>query len=119
MGSSRFPGKVLAPLAGRPLLAFMLDRLREAGLGRIVVATSTKPADDAIAALGADVGVDVVRGPEHDVLARFAAVHDRFGGRDVIRLTGDCPLTDPQLVLAALARHRDVGADYTSNVFPR
>ncbi len=119
MGSSRLPGKVLADLGGRPVLQLMLERLRPAHVDRVVVATSARAIDDPVATLATTLGVDVVRGPETDVLARFALVLDRFPADDVVRLTADCPLTDPALVDAALDLHRATGADYTSNSLER
>ena len=71
MGSTRLPGKVLADLGGRPVLGLVLARLARAHLDQVVVATSDRPGDDAVAALAAEAGVPVVRGPEHDVLGRF------------------------------------------------
>ncbi|MCU1448125.1 MAG: acylneuraminate cytidylyltransferase [Acidimicrobiales bacterium] len=119
MGSTRLPGKVLAELAGRPALALMLDRLEGVAADHVVVATSEEGADDAVAAVAVGRGVPVVRGPEQDVLARFEAVLDEFPSDDVVRLTADCPLTDPALVATALTRHRETGADYTSNTLER
>jgi spore coat polysaccharide biosynthesis protein SpsF len=119
-GSSRLPGKVLAPVAGRPLLRLQLDRLAPlAADHRLVVATSDGPGDDAVAALATDAGADVVRGSEADVLGRFGLVLDRWAPDVVVRLTGDCPLTDPGIVADALALHERTGAAYTSNVHPR
>lgn len=119
MGSSRLPGKVLADLGGRPVLQLMLERLRPADVDRVVVATSDRGIDDPVAELATQLGIDVVRGPEADVLARFAIALDRFPADDVVRLTADCPLTDPALVDAALDLHRSTGADYTSNSLER
>lgn len=121
-GSTRLPGKVLEPLAGRPMLRFLLDRL--AGLDprvvdRVVVATSDLARDDPVAAVAVEAGVAVVRGPEHDVLARFAAVVDRYPADHVVRITADCPLTDPAVVEAVVRRHLATHADFTSNVLPR
>ena len=66
MGSSRLPGKVLLPLAGRPLLVRMVERVQRARLaGTVVVATTTEPADDAIAALCAAHGLECSRGDMH------------------------------------------------------
>jgi spore coat polysaccharide biosynthesis protein SpsF len=118
-GSSRLPGKVLADVWGRPMLRLQLDRLAHVECDDLVVATSDRPADDAIAELAAEAGAGVVRGSESDVLARFGTVLERFDPEIVVRLTGDCPLADPGIVADAIALHRRSGADYTSNVHPR
>ena len=60
-----------------------------------------------------------MRGSESDVLARFIDALDAHPATHVVRLTADCPIADPVLIEAVLARHLDRGADYTSNVFPR
>lgn len=118
-GSSRLPGKVLADLDGIPMLRFQLERLASAQVDRLVVATSVEPGDDAVARLAAEAGVDVVRGPEDDVLGRFALVVETYQPEVLVRLTGDCPLSDPRLVEQVIEVHRAEGADYTSNLFPR
>jgi spore coat polysaccharide biosynthesis protein SpsF len=119
MGSTRLPGKVLADIDGRPMLRFMLDRLAALTVAKLVVATSALDRDDPIEAVATAAGVAVVRGSEHDVLDRFRLAVETYPAPVVIRLTGDCPLTDASLVTDVLARHRDTAADYTSNVFPR
>ena len=118
-GSTRLPGKVLEPLGGRPMLQFMLDRLADLRVDELVVATSTLDRDDAVVEVAFDAGRQVVRGSESDVLDRFTSALAAYPADHVIRLTADCPLADPVLVEAVLARHLDRGADYTSNVFPR
>ncbi|MDD2859396.1 MAG: glycosyltransferase family protein [Candidatus Nanopelagicales bacterium] len=116
MGSTRLPGKVLLPLAGAPMLQRQLERIQRASLiDTLVVATSTDPADDAIAALAAELGIDVVRGPLHDVLERFAIAIRAYGPDTVVRLTADCPLASPAVIDAAIARFAESGADYCSN----
>jgi len=119
MGSTRLPGKVLADLGNRPMLEFMLDGIRHLPVDHLVVATSTRPQDDAVADVVAAAGVEVVRGSESDVLARYCAVLDAFPCDAVVRLTGDCPLVDPDIVSDVLDLHQARGADYTSNVLPR
>ena len=118
-GSTRLPGKVLADLGGRPLLRFMLDRLADLRVDDLVVATSTLDRDDAVVDIAFDAGRQVVRGSEADVLDRFVEALGAHPADHVIRLTADCPLADPVLIEAVIARHLDRGADYTSNVFPR
>ena len=120
--SQRLPGKVLRDVLGRPMLARQVERVRRAKrLDALVVATSDEPADDAIAALCASIGVGCFRGPLDDVLARFAgAAHARRERPEhVVRLTGDCPLGDPELIDAVVELHLARGADYTSNALER
>lgn len=119
MGSTRLPGKVMADLGGRPMLAFMLERLRPLRVDRLVVATSTCARDDVVVDLCDELGVAAVRGSELDVLERFATVIDAFPCEVVVRLTGDCPLVDPELVEAALRLREARGADYASNTLVR
>ncbi len=121
-GSTRLPRKVLADLGGMPMLAFLLRRLaplRVDHVERIVVATTDHADDDDVADLARDEGVDVVRGPEQDVLARFTIALDAFPVDTVVRVTADCPFTDPKIVRAALARRDRTRADYVSNTLVR
>jgi spore coat polysaccharide biosynthesis protein SpsF len=114
-GSTRLPGKVLTELAGRPMLRLMLDRLAHLPVDALVVATSDLPADDPVAAVAADAGAAVVRGPEADVLARFAVALEEHRPDVVVRMTADCPLADAALVAAAVEQRHRTGADYVSN----
>jgi spore coat polysaccharide biosynthesis protein SpsF len=97
--STRLPGKVLLPLAGRPMLARLLERLahvRRADL--VLVATTTNRTDDPIAELCDAVKVDCFRGSETDVLGRYAGAARACGADTVVRVTSDCPLLDPAVV---------------------
>jgi spore coat polysaccharide biosynthesis protein SpsF (cytidylyltransferase family) len=112
MASRRLPGKALALVGGRPILARCLDRLRASAVAPVVLATTTCAADDALAALAEAAGVPVVRGPEDDVLRRFVVAATRFGATYVVRATADDPAVDidaPRRVLETLVR---TGADY-------
>jgi spore coat polysaccharide biosynthesis protein SpsF (cytidylyltransferase family) len=103
LGSSRFPGKVCAELAGRPMVAFLIERLRRCSvIDRIVLATTDQPGDDVLADLGETLGLTVVRGSENDVLARFAQAVALTTAPVLIRITGDCPLVDPGLLARAI-----------------
>lgn len=98
MGSTRLPGKVLMPVAGKSLIAHQIDRLRRSHrLNGLCVATSDLAGDDVLAAHVEGLGVPVFRGSESDVLDRFyrAALAQRAD--IVLRFTGDCPLIDPDL----------------------
>lgn len=98
-GSTRLPRKVLKQVAGRPVLSWVVDRVRRSAmLDDVIVATSTQPADDAVAALAAELGVACHRGSEEDVLARYHEAATRHGVDAAVRVTADCPLTDPVLI---------------------
>jgi spore coat polysaccharide biosynthesis protein SpsF (cytidylyltransferase family) len=120
MSSARLRGKVLAPVAGRPLLGYLLERLALARRpGFTVVATSDEPEDDAVAALAADAGVRVHRGPLADVAGRLAAVAARFELDALVRVSGDSPLLDPAIVDRGIELYEAGDVDLVTNVFPR
>ncbi|WP_148219491.1 cytidylyltransferase domain-containing protein [Azospirillum sp. B510] len=108
MTSTRLPGKVLLPAAGRPLLAHHLERLsRTPGLDGVVLATTVNAADDAVADCARALDVTVFRGDEQDVLGRFAGAAALAGADLVVRVTADCPLIDPALVGRLIAAFHD------------
>ena len=114
--STRLPGKVLKPILGRPMLARQIERVcRARRIDRLVVATSTDASDDAVAALCHHIGVARFRGSLDDVLDRFYKAAVPYSPAHVVRLTGDCPLADPQLIDRLIAFHLDGGFDYSSN----
>lgn len=122
MTSTRLPGKVLMPAAGRPMLAHQVDRVRRASsIDTVCIATTLNADDDPVATLAEEIGVTVFRGSEHDVLDRFVRAAESVDAEIAVRLTGDCPLTDPALVDAVVAafRESDPPADYATNSFPR
>lgn len=99
MKSTRLPGKVLRPIAGQPLLWHVLHRLSKcATVDVVAVATSSDPADDAIADYCASLGVACVRGPEDDVLARYLIAVDACQADVIVRVTSDAPLIEPWFV---------------------
>ncbi len=116
MSSSRFPGKVLEPILGQPMLRRQLERVSFASqVDQVVVATSDQGSDDPIAAAVEAAGVDCFRGSLDDVLDRVYQAALEVGAEHVVRLTGDCPLTDAAIVDTVVAEHLRMGNDYTSN----
>lgn len=117
MSSSRLPGKVLKPLAGRPMVERQIERLRRcATLDRLVVATSDDPSDDVLAAFLAEIGIETFRGPLHDVLGRYVgAIQTLDISGQVVRLTADCPLADPGVIDDCVRMQAELEVDYCSN----
>jgi spore coat polysaccharide biosynthesis protein SpsF len=99
MGSTRFPGKVLERVHGKPILQIMVERLQfSREIESICIATTTNPADDEIVKLGQEMGVLVFRGPENNLLSRVTSAAVFYKFEVVASLTGDCPLLDPFLL---------------------
>jgi glutamate-1-semialdehyde 2,1-aminomutase len=117
MGSSRFPGKTLADLAGRPMLARVVNRVKSAhAVDRVVVATSTAPQDDRIAEFCREEQIACFRGSEDDVLDRFYGAAREQGADVVVRITADCPMIDPAVIDQVIDRFQRGDCDYVSNV---
>src|ERR1700704_4447744 len=99
MGSTRLPGKVLRPIAGKPLLWHVTHRLKRCRtLDEIVIATSIHPRDDAIESFCRDEGIQIVRSPEDDVLARFHLDARKYDADVIVRVSSDAPFLDPAFI---------------------
>jgi spore coat polysaccharide biosynthesis protein SpsF len=119
MGSSRLPGKVLADVGGRTMLECVINRaLLASRVARVVVATSVAPEDDRIERLCRARDVLVFRGSENDVLDRFVGAARGFDVNPIVRLTADCPLLDPVVIDAVVARFAAGDVDYAANINP-
>ncbi len=120
MSSTRLPGKVMKPLLGQPMLARQIERVRRARLLEgLVIATSTDPRDDVVAQLSASLELPCYRGSLPDVLDRYRGAAEWARAEVVVRLTGDCPLADPEVIDSAVQMYLDGPYDYVSNTVRR
>jgi len=105
MGSSRLSGKVLLPLAGKPLVWHIADRLgRVAGIDGIVLATTADPSNDPLEEFGRSLGLPLIRWPdEDDIIGRLLASAELTGADAFVKVNADCPLVDPEIVDAVLS----------------
>lgn len=116
MSSTRLPGKTLLPLAGEPVLARVVERLRLATLvDEVVVATTVNPADDVLAEYCAGAGLGCFRGSEDDVLARVIGAAETAGAELIVQAGADCPLYDGEVIDDALRTYIADGVDYVAN----
>jgi spore coat polysaccharide biosynthesis protein SpsF len=116
MGSTRLPGKVLADIDGCPMLWRVLERTRLARIvDEVVVATTTKAADEPIVALCQEHAVKCFRGSELDVLDRYYQAAVENGADVVVRITSDCPLIDPEVIDKVVNVFLSEPCDYASN----
>jgi spore coat polysaccharide biosynthesis protein SpsF len=114
MASARYPGKAVVPLAGRPLLEVLLERIASCPLlDSVALATSAREENAPLAAVAHKIGIPVFRGDEDDVLRRYVDCARHMAADHVVRVTGDNPLTDLETLERLVERHLDTGAEYT------
>ncbi len=122
MSSQRFPGKVLAPFRGEPVVRHVVRAVAEVvGEQSVVVATSTDSSDDPLVAYLSSLGVATFRGPLDDVFERFRLCLRDFPCEWILRISADSPLLDRELlrrVVDAAAPGVDLVSTITVRTFP-
>lgn len=119
VGSTRLPNKVMRSICGKPMIELLLTRLsRSQEINEIVVATSDDPRNQPLIDLVSSLGFQSIVGNENDVLGRFITAGRSANAEIVVRITGDCPLIDPELVDHCVREFRVRGVDYLSNSAP-
>lgn len=120
MTSRRLPGKILAAIAGVPLLAHVTRRAQASGVFHdIVFATTTDPSDDPVETYCTAHGIRCFRGDPSDVLDRYAQAARAYGAGVIVRLTSDCPLLDPAVIKRVVGTFDPARHDYVSNAIRR
>ena len=119
MGSTRFPQKVMKLICGTPMIGILLERLsRATKIDQIILATTEDSQCDPLAQYVRELGYEVYRGSENDVLDRFYQAAKLVNPGIIVRITGDCPLIDFNLVDAVVKKYEDSNVDYISNSSP-
>ena len=117
MTSTRLPGKVMKPInTDIPMIKVLLSRLSQSkDVDKIILATSTNTADKPLVEYVSKLGYSVFLGSENDVLDRYYHAAIQYSADIVVRITGDCPLIDPDVVDAVINMYKSIDADYVSN----
>ena len=119
LGSIRLPEKVLRPIANKPMIEILLNRLSMSSeIDEILVATSNKEENDKLQSFVEALDFRCTRGSEEDVLSRFYDTARLSEADIVVRITGDCPLVDPGLVDKCIKGYKENEVDYFSNIQP-
>ena len=119
MGSSRLPGKILADIAGQPMLSRVYIRTsRAVTVTETVFATTTDSSDHPVAEYCDFGGIPFTRGSLYDVLDRYYQTANEFQADVVVRITADCPVIDPDLIDDAVNTLLDGGYDFVANRLP-
>ena len=120
MSSNRYPGKMLAPFLGKPLLLNVINRIKSSKINPLIVlATSNDLTDDPLALYAKRLGINVVRGPLNDVMGRFILTLQKFESNAFFRVCGDSPLLLPFLFDKAASIYKKDQCDLVTNVFPK
>jgi spore coat polysaccharide biosynthesis protein SpsF len=119
LGSTRFPRKIFAGLAGKPLIRHVIDRLKYSEkIDKIVLATTGTTTDDELAAWALTEGVALYRGSENNVLERFYFAAKEFSAGIVVRITADDPFKDPVIIDRVISKLQDENLDFAYNNHP-
>jgi len=114
-GSTRLPKKVLANIVGRPMLWHIIERVKHAkNIDEIIVATTDLPEDKKIIEIAKGAGVKNFAGSEKDVLDRYCKAAEKYGANVVVRITGDCPFADPEIIDKTIEFFKKNNFDYVS-----
>ena len=114
MNSTRFPGKALYPLAGIPLAEHTINRIKAVtDFDHIILTVPDSPAETPLVEMAQRLNIAIARGPEEDVLERFLIAADQVGAQHIVRICGDNPLIDRQLMRLLIRAHLKENADYT------
>ena len=113
MGSSRFAGKTMANIAGKPLLWHIVYRLRKSSqLTKIIIATSVREENDILEEFAKKQRIPIIRGDEHNVFSRFEKAFEVYNPDTLTRICGDCPLIEPSFIDRSIKQILSQGVDY-------
>ncbi|MCR9191724.1 MAG: aminotransferase class III-fold pyridoxal phosphate-dependent enzyme [Gammaproteobacteria bacterium] len=119
MGSTRFPNKVMRPIGDTPMIGLLLQRLSRAkSIHEIIVATSEDSRNEVLTSYVQALGYQVHIGSETDVLHRYYEAAVKTSADVIVRITGDCPLVDAELVDTVVHKFMAGEVDYASNINP-
>lgn len=117
--SSRLPGKVLKPILNKPMVFRQVERIKlSKKINKLVLATSNDVSDDGLAEKCKEFNIDCYRGSLNNVLERFYNAAKIYSADTIVRLTGDCPLIDAEIIDKVVEKYEQNNFDYVSNVDP-
>ncbi len=122
MDSRRFPKKILAKINGKPILWWVINRVKKVNCDEIIVATTRRKIDKPIIEIAQKSKVNYFKGSKEDVLDRYYRTAEKFHGDIIIRITADCPLIDYQIINKLVKKFLSKKIDYIAiddKTFPK
>lgn len=117
-GSKRFPKKVLARIQNKPLIYYIISRVKKTKINQIVLLTTKKTEDKTLLRLAKKYQILGYSGEINDVLSRFYHCAIEFDADPIIRITGDCPMIDSKIIDKLLDVYQKNNYDYVTNTLP-
>ena len=119
MGSTRLPRKVLKKIMGKPMLWHLINRVKKSKyIDTIIIATTKDKKDDAIEDFANKYNLGIYRGSENDILDRYYNAARKYNADVIVRIWGDCPLSDPEIIDKTIEEFLTYKADYANNFSP-
>jgi len=120
MSSSRLPGKSMKDINGKPTIKRVVERVSKSRLiSEVWLACSKHNTDDILEEFSISNAINIYRGSMNDVLSRYVNISKNIKADIIVRITGDCPLIDPEIIDKVIEKHQNLFADYTSNTLVR
>jgi len=118
MTSTRLPGKHMMLAKGKPMIGYLINRLKEVpSLDNIVMATTINSSDEPLVQLSKEMGIGCFRGSENNVMSRVIKSAESVYTEVIVSITGDCPLIDPVIIEQAIQTFKHNDCDYVNNAF--
>lgn len=115
MSSQRLANKVIADIAGKPMIWHVVNRVKSANkIDKVILATSDKSSDQPIVEIASQMGINSYAGSESDVLDRYYQTAKKYKADVIVRITGDCPLVDPNIINETVEHFLNNKFDYVS-----
>ena len=119
MRSTRLQGKVLKDILGKPMLWYLVTRVQKAKyIDDVVIATTVNKEDDSLEEFAVDNNLGMYRGSENDIVDRIFNAGEKYNADIVVRVWGDCPLIDPDLIDKVLLEFINGSYNYATNSHP-
>jgi spore coat polysaccharide biosynthesis protein SpsF len=119
MGSTRLPNKVLKKIMGKPMLWYLVRRVEKSKyIDNVIIATTKDKKDDAIEEFANEYHLGIYRGSENDIVDRYYNAARKYNADVIVRIWGDCPLIDPEIIDKIIEKFLSYKADYANNFNP-
>jgi spore coat polysaccharide biosynthesis protein SpsF (cytidylyltransferase family) len=119
--SKRLPGKhfkVINDKLKLSVLDYCIKRCKSSNVNNIILCTSNNQNDKIYERYAKKNDIKIFKGSKNNVLKRYIDCAEKFKISDIIRITGDCPLVDKNIINSLLNIYKKNNYDYVSNITP-